>query len=735
MKVFGRHDNLDLHFFDQSGDTAVYSFQNKYLRFYVGNLLPRHIYSDNLLDLVFRFYDDIKELGHQVDACLKGHSVDVDSAASGKADAPDGDIVYVSSAARELIEEWGDSDTIKKKLAKAEKAGLRHLIDSVFARVIDAPASRPVDISTIAPYSLLARTFNLEVIDLDILLFIEICNKITDLDAVVDDWDQKEMTKGIAIACGYKQDQIHRHLSPQSRLVRQHLIEVHYNYGSVQYILSDAVIKMLATDGCVALHEDAFMEIDAPGYALESFQVEEKSRELCKLLLASPEPVHILLHGSEGTGKTEFAKAVIAAAGQRILLYQRTSKETEAALFHLEVAAHGIPSGSATIIVDEAEDLLSPESGKSRINLAMEYCPANIVWIVNSIEDLPPSTRRRFTFSVGFKPLSDRRLKALATEKLAGLPISAGSLDAIADMAGRMGMNMGASAKLHTTLSVLGSVSRNEQDLIDYSSVLLAANSRLLGGALPGPVRVGSTYSIDALNLSVDVGTLVTNIGNALIRSERGSGAMSGGYRLLFHGDPGTGKTELGRHLADQLDRRLEVRRFSDLVDALVGASEKNIAAMFSGAEADGSILLIDEIESLTYSRSRAQRSWELSQVDEFLTRMDEFSGILICTTNYLSLIDRAVIRRFHRKVEFFPLAENGVRALLSSYFPEVSCSEHEIRRLVAGSKLVPGDFMIARRVADLGGEDVDAGRVIDLLEAEARQRKGTTATIGFAAS
>ena len=43
---------------------------------------------------------------------------------------------------------------------------------------------------------------------------------------------------------------------------------------------------------------------------------------------------------------------------------------------------------------------------------------------------------------------------------------------------------------------------------------------------------------------------------------------------------------------------------------------------------------------------------------------MEEFSGILICTTNLRNIMDAALQRRFHLCVEFKPLTIEGITSL-----------------------------------------------------------------------
>ena len=65
-----------------------------------------------------------------------------------------------------------------------------------------------------------------------------------------------------------------------------------------------------------------------------------------------------------------------------------------------------------------------------------------------------------------------------------------------------------------------------------------------------------------------------------------------------------------------------------------VGDNEQNIKEAFEEAEETDSILLFDEADSFFANRENANTSWERTMVNEFLTQMEEFSGILICTTN-----------------------------------------------------------------------------------------------------
>ena len=106
--------------------------------------------------------------------------------------------------------------------------------------------------------------------------------------------------------------------------------------------------------------------------------------------------------------------------------------------------------------------------------------------------------------------------------------------------------------------------------------------------------------------------------------------------RLCLYGPPGTGKTEFGHYLAQQLDKRLVVRRASDILDKYVGGTEANIAEMFSEAKRENAVLLLDEADSFLRDKNHARQSWEITQVNELLTQMEAYDGIFICSTNLM---------------------------------------------------------------------------------------------------
>lgn len=204
--------------------------------------------------------------------------------------------------------------------------------------------------------------------------------------------------------------------------------------------------------------------------------------------------------------------------------------------------------------------------------------------------------------------------------------------------------------------------------------------------------------------------------------------------RLCLYGPPGTGKTAWGRWLAQQLDMPLMLRRASDLMSKWVGDSEKNIARAFRQAEAAGALLMIDEVDSFLQERTHASHGWEVSMVNEMLTRIETFSGLFIASTNLMSGLDTAALRRFDLKVRFDFLLPAQAEALLARYAATLALALAEpdagarLRRL---AMLTPGDFAaVARQHRFRPMASADA--FIAALEQECALKAPAGKTIGF---
>lgn len=194
---------------------------------------------------------------------------------------------------------------------------------------------------------------------------------------------------------------------------------------------------------------------------------------------------------------------------------------------------------------------------------------------------------------------------------------------------------------------------------------------------------------------------------------------------MLFHGEPGTGKTEFGKYIATRLGMDIYVRHGSDLLNCYVGETEKNIRSAFEQAMKPNTVFLIDEVDSFLGSRKTADHQWEITEVNEFLCRMEEFRGILICTTNFNERLDEATSRRFIFKIGFKSLNRTGLRILAHSMLSEVCQIPSKLDELYKLEGLTPGDFRAVRnRMLIVNPNRVPFKEALDELRLELAYRK-----------
>jgi SpoVK/Ycf46/Vps4 family AAA+-type ATPase len=195
---------------------------------------------------------------------------------------------------------------------------------------------------------------------------------------------------------------------------------------------------------------------------------------------------------------------------------------------------------------------------------------------------------------------------------------------------------------------------------------------------------------------------------------------------FCLEGPAGTGKSAWARHLARVIGMPVIEKRTSDLISKWLGESEQNIARAFSDARAEGAMLIFDEADSLLADRRGAERSWEVSQVNEMLTWMESHPLPFVCTTNFVEKLDPATQRRFTFRIRFDYLSARQLPLAWAAHFP---CSPPA--GLEALDRLAPGDFAnVARRMQALGHADPQA--ILCELIREDAAKMGAARPIGF---
>ena len=473
--------------------------------------------------------------------------------------------------------------------------------------------------------------------------------------------------------------------------------------------------------------------------------VKDDAQVLCALLrnaVARKEPgVNVLLYGPPGTGKTELAKVVAHAAGLELFEVEYADRDGNSlsgrdryrSLQIAQVFLKG--SAQAALLFDEVEDVFPPisseaaqlmaraeqvvapptgsVSGKAWVNQILETNPVPTLWVTNRIEQIDPAFRRRFAYHLELKSPPPGAREQLVRKTLEGVAVS----DAfVARLTERKGLTP---AQIRTAVRFAG-LSQAAEGGQGQAEALIERQLRnadhALGteGAGLGERPQVTTYDLEMLN--VETRFEVPRIVSALKASGHGT--------LCFYGAPGTGKTALGEHIARSLERPLLVKQASDLMSKFVGETEQRMAAMFREAQAEKAVLLLDEADSFLQDRRGAQRTYEVTEVNEMLQQMERFAGIFICTTNLLDRIDQAALRRFTFKIKFRPLtlAQRERMFVVEALGGQGDALTPAIRaRLARLEQLCPGDFAAVKRQVTILNAQFGAEEFLEQLEAEHR--------------
>lgn len=128
------------------------------------------------------------------------------------------------------------------------------------------------------------------------------------------------------------------------------------------------------------------------------------------------------------------------------------------------------------------------------------------------------------------------------------------------------------------------------------------------------------------------------------------------GLSALFSGPPGTGKTMLAGIIAAELGLDLYRIDLSRVLSKYIGETEQRLGRLFEEGKRGGVALLFDEADSLFARRTEVKSSvdrYANLEVNFLLQKMEEYSGVVILTTNFADSIDEAFKRRIRFHAQF----------------------------------------------------------------------------------
>jgi len=564
---------------------------------------------------------------------------------------------------------------------------------------------------------LLTRLFNLSEVEKKIVAFHILLHEFPVLNRMlhtVQPKHRREYVYLISVALGASAERIEQALAPESRMMEQGLLDWRDHDGDYQApidFFDYKLAKRITWERCTEnkIMRDIVSPLPKPTLEYKDYpnmrDVFLPVRAYLRKALKERQPgVNLFIYGKPGVGKSEFPR--VLARELRAEIYEISSEdndgdavEPEKRLEAYNRACGLLCSRRSLLVFDEAEDTFRPQSifrrglastRKGWINRKLEQNPVPVIWISNSTEGLEPAFARRFDFVFEMKSPSQRQ-RVKTYRGITGNRLSPVTLRSIAECEELTPAIVARASSVAQGVCDASASTTFEPLFTNIVEETLRAQGHPTGNLRKQESKLPSHYTVDFLNTDPDLASLADAL------------KMHPACRMCLYGPPGTGKTTLGHWLSQELDLPLSLKKASDLISPYIGETEKNFAAAFHDAREKRSILMIDEVDSFLQDRSLAVRSWEVTEVNEFLTQMENFEGIFIASTNLMDGIDQAALRRFDLKYRFGYLNGSQLEQLLVASCRELKLgAPHAADRqaIAALTNATPGDFANCRRQA-----------------------------------
>ena len=588
-------------------------------------------------------------------------------------------------------------------------------------------------------------------LEADLLRFMVLLHYVPELDDLFDLFMPLNTARAqrlLAGLLGSDARTVARALSPRGTLALSGLLTVDRSVGSTSMrskfdLLSNGFADMMMNyegEDLFEIFKEAVRRVEEPRLRLEHFDHLTRERAMMmaymqRAVAMDRRGAHILIYGPPGTGKTEWVKTLAYTLGLDLFEISYADEDDEPLdgrrrINAFKSAQYLFGGERVMLMFDEIEDVFEDnglvatrrgakptQSRKAWFNRILENAPVPTVWVSNSVQMMDEAMLRRFDLVVKM-PVPPRGKRLAVAREAFGRLVSERALEAMADHPAA------APAILSRAAEVLELIAPTPQEADGYAMAMVSATLEAQGHqplkkALP--TAIGG-YDPELVNCEADLAAIAEGI------------AQNPSARLCLYGPPGTGKSAFGRWLAERLDRPCLVKKGSDLLSMFVGGTEANIAAAFEEAEREKAVLVFDEIDGFLQDRREAQRSWEVTQVNELLTQMEAFEGVFVATTNLMENLDPASLRRFDLKLRFGYLRPTQAAAMFASTCGRLGLNgEKEGLRIVKSLRtLTPGDFAAVVRQSRFRLLR-DAGELAERLAEECAMKGETqSGTMGF---
>ena len=428
----------------------------------------------------------------------------------------------------------------------------------------------------------------------------------------------------------------------------------------------------------------------------------DRLETLTKVLINAQETgrvgVNILLWGRPGLGKSQLARVIAQHVGRELI---QVATQTALGTAHsprlrfkiYRMAQAMFSPKEAFILFDECEEIFNPRGGgpekdedageipqKALIHETLENNKIPTIWICNSIADLTGAQIRRFDICLKMEAPRGVHRKEMF-DALTGDAMSPELLKTLTQHRQMTPAIMSQTAKLVKMITPDVPVQKRDPLALQLINDKLIATGH---PAIKAPSKSAIKFRPQFVNTSMDLDQVLIGL-----KSHQAG-------RFLLHGPAGTGKSAFGKWVAEELGIAHLVFRSSALLGKYVGETEENISEAFTQATRESAVLQIDEIDTFLDDRTTSKNSWQVSMVNEMLTQIESFEGLLVTTTNLFANIDDAAKRRFDLNLEFGYLRPADAELLFletSVLFDMGAVSEDVLRKVRAIGNLTAGDF------------------------------------------
>lgn len=181
--------------------------------------------------------------------------------------------------------------------------------------------------------------------------------------------------------------------------------------------------------------------------------------------------------------------------------------------------------------------------------------------------------------------------------------------------------------------------------------------------------------------LASDIELKISRIEKEYVARERlGNYGLKPKQKILLYGAPGCGKSMTAERIAWTIGLPFLKVRFEAIISSYLGESASNLKKLFESLHTFPCVLLLDEFDFIAKSRSSTgQDVGEMHRlVNILLNLLEDYKapGIVVATTNFEGILDKALFRRFDEIIEMSKPGKDQILKILKTSLSAMNVSK-----------------------------------------------------------